>query len=261
MAHIEFFGDSYQYAHRVLLETIAPRCKWTVHPMMFRSRCECSNGTLRRCPNEPEGGLSLNDYATFLGLKREQVLPQNIKNEALSWKSPVEDVRDGEYLFLDPDTGIDLEEDQGRQKHVRKTDLVRITRQRGRLLVLVFEHSYKREILTLGAIPNDKLGFLCNVCRGLMNGQNQAKKICGRCKTVVNLRRKLDVLCQRRGNDVEGETIHCGAVIVRSGSLVSYVWVSTNQDTVELVRHTLLGQLRMPDWRLLACPCVACRAL
>ena len=188
-------------------------------------------------------------------------MPQNKQTEALGWKTLVKDVQEGEYLFLDPDTGIDLEEDQGRQKHVRKTDLVRITRQGGRLLVLVFEHSYKREILTLGAIPNDKLGFLCNVCRGLMNGQNQAKKICGRCKTVVNLRRKLEGLCQRRGNDVESEAIHCGAVIVRSGSPVSYVWVSTNQGTVEQVRHTLLGQLRMPDWRLLACPCVACRAL
>ena len=32
-------------------------------------------------------------------------------------------------------------------------------------------------------------------------------------------------------------------------------WVSTNQDTVEQVRGTLLDDLQMPDWRLLACPC------
>ena len=127
--------------------------------------------------------------------------------------------------------------------------------------MLVFEHSYKREILTLGAIPSDKLGFLCNVCLGLMNGQNQAKKICGRCKTVVNLRGKLEGLCQRLENDVEGESDSLRRRY-RPGVVrpFPYVWMSTNQDTVEQVRHALLGQLRMPDWRLLACPCVACLA-
>ena len=257
MAHIEFFADSYQYAHRVLLETIAQRSKWTVHPMMFRSGCEC-RGTPHRCPNEPGGGLDINHYATFLGLRREQVLPRDQQAEPLGWETLVDDVHGCEYLFLDPDTGIDLEGRQGRRKHIRATDLVTIARQEGRLLVLVFEHSYKRENLTLAAVPRDEIGFLCNVCQQLMNVRNQGRILCSRCKTVVNLRHKLANLCQMLGG--EGEAIHCGAVIVHSGSLVSYVWVSTNQDTVGEVRRTLLGELPMPDWRLLACPCGECPA-
>ena len=257
MAHIEFFGDSYQYAHRVLLETIAPRREWTVHPMMFRSSCGCKDAP-QRCPDEPGGGLDLNDYASFLGLQREQVLPRDQEAEPLSWPTLLADVQGCEYLFLDPDTGIDLEGRAGRPKHIRGTDLVTIARQQGRLLVLVFEHSYKREALTLRAVLNDEVGLLCNVCQPLMNGQNQGMKLCSRCKTIVNLRRKLAALCQRgrRG----GEAIHCGAVIVHSGSLVSYVWVSTSQNNVKEVRRTLLGELPILDWRLLACPCGECPA-
>ena len=255
MAHIEFLGDSYQYAHRVLLGKIAPRRKWTVHPMMFRSRCECKDAP-NRCPNEPGGGLDLEDYASFLGLRREQVLPRDQQAEPLGWRTLVNDVQYCEYLFLDPDTGIDSEGGQGRQKHIRGTDLATIARQEGRPLVLVFEHSYRREILTLGAVSNNEVRFLCNVCQRGMNGKNQGRKLCSRCKTVVNLRHKLADLCQRFTD--EGVALHCGAVLVRSGSLVSYVWVSTNQDTVKQVRRILLDELPGPDWRLLACPCGEC---
>ena len=256
MAHIEFFGDSYQYTHRILLEMLARLGEWTVHPMMFRSRCECS-GAPRRCPNEPGGGLDPNDYAIFLGLQPEQVLPRDQQAGPLGWRTLVNDVQCCEYLFLDPDTGIDLGGGRGRQKHIGGTDLAAIARQEGRRLVLVFEHSYTRENLLLDAVLDDEVGLLCNVCRQLMNGHNQNMILCSRCKTVVSLRHKLAGLCQIQM--VEGEAIHCGAVIVHSGSLVSYVWVSTNRDTVEQV-HILLGELQMPDWRLLACPCGQCPA-
>ena len=256
MAHIEFFGDSYQYAHRVLLETIAPRCKWTVHPMMFRSRCECSKGAPRRCSNEPGGGLCLNDYATFLGLQREQVLPRGQQAEPLYRQTLEQDVQNSNYLFLDPDTGITMNGRRTGQKHISGNELVTIARQEDRPLVLVFEHSYKRETLTLAPGGNPEVGFLCTVCLGQNDGQNQGRRLCSRCKTVVNLRRKLAELCQRSRR--HGQPIHCGAVIVHSGSLVSYVWVSTSQDNVAQVRRTLIGQLRTPDWRLLACPCCEC---
>ena len=103
MAHIEFFGDSYQYGHRVLLEELAHLGEWTVHPMMFRRVCKCLGDG---CPNEPGGGLDHNNYASFLGLRREQVLPMVQQAEPLTMENLVGDVQGCKYLFLDPDTGI-----------------------------------------------------------------------------------------------------------------------------------------------------------
>ena len=259
MAHIEFFADSYQYAHRVLLEKVPSGHglqDWTVHPMKFRANCECTRAR-GRCPNEPGGGLDLHQYAGFLGLQREQILPRDQQAPAPVQGTLTEDVQNCPYLFLDPDTGIDVAGTiTGRQKHIRGTDLVAIARQEGRQLVLVFEHSKKRETLTLGAVFDPEVEVLCDVCQERRNGHNQAVKLCSRCNTVLSLRRRLEELSQinRQGQ----EAVHCGAVIVRGGPLVSYVWLSTNKDTVEHVRLTLLNELPMPGWRLLVCPCGNC---
>ena len=257
MAHIEFFGDSYQYAHRVLLGKIAPRQKWNVHPMMFRYRCECK-GAPKRCPYEPGGGLDLGEYASFMGLERKQVLPKCQQAKPLGRKNLVNDVRNCEYLFLDPDTGIDLEERQVSQKHISGTELATIARQEGRSLVLVFDQSYKREKLPLNADYGNEVGFLCKICKRNMNGHTQVGELCSRCNAVGKLRHKMADLC-RKFRD-EGEALHCGAVLVHSGSLVSFVWVSTNRETVKKVRRTLLDELPGLDWRLLGCPCEECQA-
>ena len=133
--------------------------EWTVHPMMFRSRCECS-GAPHRCPNEPGGGLDPNDYASFLGLRPEQVLPRDQQDGPLGWRTLVNDVQCCEYLFLDPDTGIDTEGGRGRQKHIRGTDLATIARQEGRRLVLVFEaFIHARRIFRWMPFLMMKLGF------------------------------------------------------------------------------------------------------
>ena len=76
--------------------------------MIFRSCCECKDAP-DRCPNEPGGGLSLNDYAGFLGLRREQVLPRDQQAEPLHRQSLEQDVQHSNYLFLDPDTGIAMD--------------------------------------------------------------------------------------------------------------------------------------------------------
>ena len=56
--------------------------------------------------NEPGGGLDHNNYASFLGLRREQVLPMVQQAEPLTMENLVGDVQGCKYLFLDPDTGI-----------------------------------------------------------------------------------------------------------------------------------------------------------
>ena len=260
MAHIEFFGDSYQYAHRVLLETVAPRRKWTVHPMMFRLVCRCQGDPC--CPNEPGGRLDPNDYASFLGLRREQVLTRDQQAGPLGRQTLVPDVQGCEYLFLDPDTGIPTRaippNNERFEDYMYAAPLAEIARQEGRQIVLVFDHSYQQSKLAQRKVRPCEACFLCRVCQNRNEGENPARYLCNRCNAVTLVNRKLEYLCQEFGG--AGEAIHCGAVIVRSNPVVCYVWVSTNRDIVEQVRHILLGELQMPDWRLLACPCGQCPA-
>ena len=68
--HAEKFGDSYDYAKRVLLREIPPPgVEWLVHPMFFRRTAE----------GPPGGGLDAGQYADFLGLPRGAVLPGNVR--------------------------------------------------------------------------------------------------------------------------------------------------------------------------------------
>ena len=254
MAHIEFSGDSYQYGHRVLLEELAHLGEWTVHPMMFRRVCKCLGDG---CPNEPGGGLDHNNYASFLGLRREQVLPMVQQAEPLTMENLVGDVQGCKYLFLDPDTGIPAgairANDTRLEEYIQANLLAEIARQEGRQIVLVFDHSYQQSKLAQRKVRPYEAPFLCQMCQDRNEGEDPAGYLCNRCNAVTLGKRKLEYLCQEFRR--EGEAIHCAAVIVRSNPVVSYVWVSTNQDTVEQVRRTLLDDLQMPDWRLLACPC------
>ena len=133
MVHAEFFGDAFQYVHRVLLHVIAPPNKWIVHPMLFR----------RVGGGAPGGGLDLRHYAQFLGLPLEAVLPEAMNGIRLTRQTMVADVEPyvGYYLFLDPDTGID-ENGGGSTKHVSAQQLADIAGARNGKIVLVFDHAY-----------------------------------------------------------------------------------------------------------------------
>ena len=259
MAHIEFFGDSYQYAHRVLLKELAHLGEWTVHPMMFRCLCKCQGDG---CLCEPGGGLDLNKYASFLGLPREQVLPRDQQADPLTMENLEGDVQGCECLFLDPDTGIPTRvirpNDKRLEEYLQANLLAEIARQEGRQIVLVFDHSYQQSKLAQGKVRACEAPGLCQACQDRNRGEDPAGYLCNSCNAVTLGKRKLEYLCQEFGR--EGEAIHCAAVIVRSNPVVCYVWLSTNQDTVEQVRCILLDELAILDWRILACPCGQCPA-
>ena len=152
MAHEEFFGDAFQYAHRGLLHAIAEPDEWIVHPMLFRS---VGGG-------QPGGDLDPARYAQFLGLVEDAVLPRVMNGQPLTRQALVRDVEPylGHYLFLDPDTGID-ENGGGSTKHVSAQQLAAITEARNGRIVLVFDHAYGREEgEPLGRVAR-KLQLLC----------------------------------------------------------------------------------------------------
>ena len=133
MAHAEFFGDSYQYCHRVLLRAMAPPDEWIVHPMLFRS---VGGGP-------PGGGLAIEDYAQFCGLPNAAVLPEERDGRRLRRKTMVADVQNysSHYLFLDPDTGINVG-GGGDTSHVAAQQLAQIAVARNGRIVLVHDQAY-----------------------------------------------------------------------------------------------------------------------
>ena len=161
--HNEKFGDSYDYAKRVLLQTIAEPDMWIAHPMPFYL-----NG----------GGLELDDYATFLGLPAKAVMGQRNKGaHLLTPGNLVQDVArfSHNYLFLDPDTGI-YDHEVGDTKHITVGQLTKITTQRADKLVLVFDQSFE-----MGGVAKDKLKkkleLFCNKkpplhCAGIIVHEN-----------------------------------------------------------------------------------------
>ena len=87
----------------------------------------------------PGGGLDTGEYASFLSLPREAVLPGNWRKR----QDLVEDVssRPEPCLFLDPDKGIDLK--KGSTSHVTADQLKQIVDRRDPGTVLVFDHAYR----------------------------------------------------------------------------------------------------------------------
>lgn len=131
MAHAEFFGDSFQYCHRVLLRAIAPPDEWIVHPMLFRYE---------------GGGLNPVDYAQFLGLPNTAVLSRETIGRRLTRQTMVGDVEPyaNFYLFLDPDTGIAIQ-GGGDTSHVTAQQVADIAGTRNGQIVLIHEQGYEYE--------------------------------------------------------------------------------------------------------------------
>ena len=94
----------------------------------------------------PGGGLNVGDYAQFLGLCTNAVLSEVEGERRLTRQTIVKDVEPyaGYYLFLDPDTGID-DGGMGDTSHVSSMQLAQIARARQGNIVLVHDHSYRRE--------------------------------------------------------------------------------------------------------------------
>lgn len=195
--HNDKFGDSYDYVKRVFLQTIAEPGAWFVHPMLFYY---------------DGGGLDLDAYAGLLGLSPEAILSERDGNNRRRQRADlVEDAADSphQYLFLDPDTGINRNLDARRtSEHVTVAELLEITCERPGKVVLVFDHAFR-------------------------DGGDAVDKV----------RAKLDLF---RGQD---PPLYRAAVIVREHRCVCFVWLSTAKSEVQQVTDRLRQQLKIPAWR------------
>ena len=127
--HLKYFADSYEYVKRALINAIAEPQEWVVHPMLFRS---IDGG-------RPGGGLDIAEYAGFLGLPEEVVLPGNERTR----QQLVGDVagHPSTHLFLDPDKGI--VEGNGGTDTVTVGQVRDVVGQRPDRITFVFDHAFK----------------------------------------------------------------------------------------------------------------------
>lgn len=127
--HLNYFADSYEYVKRALINAIAEPQEWVVHPMLFRS---IDGGW-------PGGGLDIAEYAAFLGLPEEAVLPGNARTR----QQLVGDVAGHRrtHLFLDADKGI--VEGNGDTETVTVGQVRDVVGQRPGRITLVFDHAFK----------------------------------------------------------------------------------------------------------------------
>lgn len=237
MAHIEFFGDVYQHAHRVLLDLALPEDDdegWIVHPMMFRNH---------------GGGLDVGDYAGFVGVGEEAVLQRDGHGRRLDSPIRPEHVADrpGAYVFLDPDTGINF--GNGGQKHVGARRLAEIAEQEGRRIVMVFDHAYLREKIRVANRTHEGPRIHDGECPVKLDDDGFAV-LCGPCRAAEQVHRKL----VRLWNEPNVQ-LHCAAVIVRASPCVCYVTVSTECTQVQATMNMIYGQVPVPGWFRAGCPC------
>ena len=236
MAHKEFFGDAYQYAHRVLLDSVLPACNeegWIVHPMMFRN-----NG----------GGLDIVSYARFLGVDEGAVLERDGNGIPLTHPIHPEDVEHSPnaYVFLDPDTGITFGD--VRQKHVGAECLAQIANQEGRRLVMVFDHAYPRVRIRVDKRTHEGPRIHDGACGVRRRANENFDVLCGPCRAAEQVHQRVVGLWN-------GQRVHSAAVIVRASPCVCYVLVSTDCEEVAGAIARIYDTVPVPEWFRVACPC------
>ena len=132
--HLKFFADSYEYVKKAVIHAIAPAEEWVVHPMLF----QVNVGSGPKVAGPRGGGLVIAEYAAFLGLPEEAVLPGNARTKP----NLVRDLGEhpNRHAFLDPDTGIKEKERNG--GYIKPDRIREVVRQRPGRVTLVFDHSF-----------------------------------------------------------------------------------------------------------------------
>ena len=146
----EFFGDSYDFVKKEIINGLAPAEDWAVHPMYFSE--------------DPTEGF-VESYSRFLGVGAVEGC---INDRDLV---PAVSELCRKHLFLDPDTGLwvpgvgveQLQPGGGWDRHLRVEEVgeIAIAPERERMLTLIFDQSYPRRTLADRRIlAEQKLGEL-----------------------------------------------------------------------------------------------------
>ena len=124
---MSYFGDSYDFVKRSLLECFGELGKWAVVPM-FTEAVEAN---------------SANELQLFLGAPLISTAVLTNENRYSYLKSAAID----QHLFIDPNTGLRLKEG-GRNSlnYLFASELLLLAEQRGRFLTMVFDQSLGRVV-------------------------------------------------------------------------------------------------------------------
>ena len=210
--HPKFAGDPHDIAKLSIMDWLDPNARWLIHPMYFPLRGEILD-------DEFPGRIA-------------QSLRANLVTGDI-WQRPklVNAVAVGTgHLFLDPDTGVLLDNAVARRKdthlhvaplnaYVRVCEVVAAARYplRAERLVLVYDVSFDN---------NPKRPDPDGELKGQAGQQ---------------LRKKLN-----RIREAEGERVHAAAYIAHNQG-VAFIWASTDCELVSNATRRLMTASRLPD--------------
>jgi len=125
---MEFFGDTYDVIKQSFLQWLNDFGKWVVHPMFSE------NVTAEDAEN----------YSSLLGARviSTEILIGNT-NRSIYFRAAVNCI---DHLFLDPDIGIRINDNNGmnKQSYIFIKELISIASRSPELLTLVFDQSFDR---------------------------------------------------------------------------------------------------------------------
>ena len=125
--HPDKFGDSYDIVKRSLLKWLSACGTWAAHPMFTSSVCTSF----------------AEEFSSFLEARLVTTSPIPKQPERESYFESAIEWCSTDHLFFDPDTGVSLSQNYGRE-HLALGELVKIANGRCGKLVLVFDQSFSR---------------------------------------------------------------------------------------------------------------------
>ena len=195
--HPSKVGDVHDIAKPNILNWLAPDKKWLIHPMYFPPLSE----------NRDEAFPC--QYADYLQVRL-------VGGDITQRRHLVRAVaHDPGYLFLDPDTGLRLDNTRSRQ-HVTLGELIAIADPDGttRNLVLVYDHTIDRNFNR--KYPDGE--------RKGPPGQQVGRKLC----------------------TLHEAGVHAAAYIAHN-QRIAFIWASTDYEAVSDATRQIMSRSRLPD--------------
>lgn len=124
---MEYFGDSYDIVKKFLIHSLAPSAEWVVLPMFTHEV-------------DPE---SIKAFESFIGAR---ILTKTVFTTATKRDDYLASSGNHQYIFLDPDKGIQITQSTKTNAHIFGVDLIKLCQESEERLLLVYDQSFSRII-------------------------------------------------------------------------------------------------------------------
>jgi hypothetical protein len=122
---MEYFGDSYDIVKKFLIHSLAPGAEWVVFPMFTH---EVTNENAKA-------------FESFIGAR---ILTKTVFTSSTKHGDYLASSGNHQHIFLDPDTGIQINQTTKTNAHIYGLDLIELCQESKERLLLVYDQSFSR---------------------------------------------------------------------------------------------------------------------